>query len=126
MPEATSAMLPLGTKAPQFWLSDPHGKLVSTEIGDLRFQRPAGAGGLSHHRRHQHDEFQCPAALLLLHIQLRKLLVKMLHLGQIVDHDVQVFGVIVGVILVVILRGIKCIERNNLSGDGPRKYLGLI
>jgi peroxiredoxin len=31
MPEATSAMLPLGTKAPQFRLPDPHGKLVSSE-----------------------------------------------------------------------------------------------
>jgi peroxiredoxin len=31
MPEAISAMLPLGTKAPQFRLPDPHGKLVSSE-----------------------------------------------------------------------------------------------
>ncbi len=31
MPEATSAMHPLGTKAPQFRLPDPYGKLVSTE-----------------------------------------------------------------------------------------------
>jgi len=31
MPEATSAMLPLGTKAPQFRLPDPYGKLISSE-----------------------------------------------------------------------------------------------
>ena len=31
MAEATSAMLPLGTKAPRFRLPDPHGKLVSSE-----------------------------------------------------------------------------------------------
>lgn len=38
MPEATAAMLPLGRKAPQFRLPDPHDKVVSTgfEIGDFR------------------------------------------------------------------------------------------
>jgi len=45
MPEATSAMLPLGTKALQSRLPDPHGKLVSTgfEIGD--FKGPQGPEG---------------------------------------------------------------------------------
>jgi hypothetical protein len=45
MPEATSAMLSLGTKALQFRLPDPHGKLVSTEfeIGD--FKDPQGPAG---------------------------------------------------------------------------------
>src|ERR1700737_1259647 len=31
MPEVTSTMLPLGTKAPQFRLPDPHGKPVSSD-----------------------------------------------------------------------------------------------
>jgi len=45
MPEATSAMLPLGTKAPQFQLPGPHDKVVSTEfeIGD--FRGPQGSAG---------------------------------------------------------------------------------
>src|SRR6266404_4955719 len=45
MPEGTSAMLSSGTKAPQFRLPDPHGKLVSTEfeIGD--FKDPQGPAG---------------------------------------------------------------------------------
>jgi hypothetical protein len=45
MPEATSAMLPLGTKALQSRLPDSHGKLVSTgfEIGD--FKGPQGSAG---------------------------------------------------------------------------------
>ena len=45
MAEATSAMLPLGTKVPQFRLPDLHDKVVSTgfEIGD--FKGPQGSAG---------------------------------------------------------------------------------
>jgi len=50
---------------------------------------------------------QTAAVLLLIYIQFRKLLLKVVNLGQIVDHDVHVFGMIVDVILVVILRGEK-------------------
>jgi hypothetical protein len=41
----------------------------------------------------------------------------MLHLGQVVDHNVQIFGMIVGVTLVVILSRIKCAEGCDLCGN---------
>jgi hypothetical protein len=45
MPEATSAMLPLGTKALQSRLPDPHGKLVSTGFEIGYFKGPQGSAG---------------------------------------------------------------------------------
>jgi hypothetical protein len=47
------------------------------------------------------------APLFLFDVEFRELFLEMLNLGQVVDHDVQVFGMIVGVILVVILCGIE-------------------
>ena len=45
MPEATSAMLPLGTKAPQFRLPDPHDKVFSTGFEIGYFKGPQGSAG---------------------------------------------------------------------------------
>jgi hypothetical protein len=52
-------------------------------------------------------KFQRAVVLFLIDIPFRKLLVKVLDLGQVVDHDVHVFRMIIDVILVVILRGEK-------------------
>jgi hypothetical protein len=51
--------------------------------------------------------YPCARALLLSDVELRELFVKNLNLGQVVDYDVHVFGMMLGVILVVVLGGIK-------------------
>ncbi len=45
MSEATSAMLPLGTKAQQSRLPDPHDKVVSTGFEIGAFKDPQGSAG---------------------------------------------------------------------------------
>jgi len=51
------------------------------------------------------------------------LFLEVLNFGQIVDHNIQILGVIVGVTLVVILRRIKRAERDDLRGNRLRKTL---
>ena len=38
-------------------------------------------------------------------------------LGQVIDHDVHILRMLLGVVLVIIFRGIKRVERNYLRGD---------
>jgi hypothetical protein len=87
-----------GKRREDCWIGQPN--RLSNLRGIPRFARNDGV----------HDLFPQlvkPRALLLLHKKFRKLFVKMLHFRNVVDHDVQVVGMMVGVILVIVFRGIE-------------------
>jgi len=72
------------------------------------------------------SEWDGGAALFFIDVKVGKLFLEVLNFGQIVDHNIQILGVIVGVTLVVILRRIKRAERDDLRGNRLRKNLGAI